>query len=457
MEPAIGDALFRWTCATGETGHGAVLPVGDVFATITELELFRHLGPRSAKSHTEHEAAMTALPPGLLILRAKGCRIRQFPVLPTSILEVYFEKNDIMRLPSLRHLTNCIVLEFDDNRIEEIDCGTLPPTLARLGVEVNALHRVRGTLPTTCQNWSFKNNPSGCVFENPHYRTRHRFIGQVVQRGEERVAHAPPNPYTNQQSVHNSSIQQSALGNLQYIVDYRPDLPTDPHLVRTIDQAYSHLWTMLGVTRHLPGTILRGYLATPYSQGGITMERLIDRLWLRISHAKAETREELIRRFREEVADGADKCSNGMFTRLTNNVLLGFDENIRVRISNSEILSTRIPQTMERVRRELDLSGGELAYWAAVYKQTVRDLVEVEEPREGWQPWLEPISEEFCGKILETDRAALEAVLHTEGVGEVEKWEALMGLLQERFECLGLPWEMEMLRRSLERGPPCIC
>lgn len=460
IESAMEEALFRWTCATGETGYGDVLPVGDVFVTITELELFRQLDPCSAKSHTEHEAVITALPPGLLILRANGCRIRRFPVLPVSILEVYFEQNDIMRLPPLQHLTNCIVLEFSDNRIEEINCGTMPPMLARLGVEVNALQRVRGILPTSCQNWSFKDNPSGCVFENPDYQTRHRFIGQVFRR-EERAAHAPPNPYTNQQSVHNSSIQRSVRGNLPYIVDYRPDLPADPHIIRTINRAYSRIWSMLRITGHLPGTKLQTYLATPYSQGGVTMERLIDRLWLRISHAPAETRAELMRRFQEEVNDGTGMCSNGMFTRLVNNVLLGFDDNIQVRMSNSEILSTRIPQTMGRVRREMDLSGGEpgtgsLAYWATVYKQTVRDLAEVEEPRDKWQPWLEPISEEFCSAILLTDRAALEAVLRTDGVGEVEKWESLRSLLQERFGCLGLPWEMDMLRQSLEGTPVSV-
>lgn len=455
--------LFRWTYRGGVGGASNSLPRDDDFANIVELELSRDNEQNAAAnirphmSHPLHEAAMLSLPPQLEVLRANDCRIRTFPVLPVSILEVYFDRNNIVRLPtSLTHLTNCIVLEINDNRIEEFDCSTMPPNLARLGMRLNALGAVRGTLPATCLNWDFNNNPTRCVFENAafDYRNpgriatapRNRFPDRIVDiyRIAGAAATAPRNPYTNGQSVHNTSIQNSARQNLEYIVDYKMEVPRQVDLVRIINAEYLKFITD---PLSLPGSLLETYINGTYIQHGVTMQRLIDRLWLRICDSSMEIRPELMRRFAEEVRDGAGLCSNGMFTRLTNNVLLGFDERIVVRVSNNEILSTRIPCTIARLRKEMSLpedgAADTLTFWQQVYKQTVTDLVEIDEEREKWQPWLEPITSAFAEKLLEVGAIATELrpLLLERGADTAKITNVLW-----KHKLLGLHWEIDILR-----------
>lgn len=444
--------LFRWTCRGGAGGTSNILPTTDDFANILELELIRDAEENAAAkirphmSHPLHEAAMLALPPHLQILRANDCRIRTFPVLPVSIIEVYFERNNILRLPeSLTHLTNCIVLELNDNRIEEIDCSTMPPNLARIGMKLNALGSVKGNLPTTCLNWDFMENPSRCVFENGNQYIRQHVAAPIVGRG---VA-TPKNPYTNGQSVHNTSIQTSARNNLAYIVDYRPEVPqkVEAELVVAINAAYRKWWKFGTETWTLPGSMLKTYIDGTYILNGVTIQRLIDRLWLRICDSSAEIRPELMRRFAEEVRDGAGMCSNGMFTRLTNNVLLGFDEHIVVRASNNEILSTRIPCTMTRLRKEMALpadgSADTLEYWQKVYQQTIKDLVEINEGKGTWQSWLETIVDAFGAKLFEDDGIAtkLRPLLRERGIDTTELTNAI-----QKYKMLGFPWEIDILR-----------
>jgi hypothetical protein len=127
---------------------------------------------------------------------------------------------------------------------------------------------------------------------------------------------------------------------------------------------------------------------------GVTLEKLVDRLWLRIKDvADEERRLELQRRLFEEVEDGNGKCTNGMMSRLSN-VLVGFDDNCQIHLSANEILGARVPASMGRLRKEMNIKEGNetVAFFLAIYKETVKDLMEVGADQDQWRPWLEPMA-----------------------------------------------------------------
>ena len=141
---------------------------------------------------------------------------------------------------------------------------------------------------------------------------------------------------------------------------------------------------------------------------GVTFETLINKVWLRIIDSEGETRTELMRRLKEEVMDGKEHCTNGMMTRLTN-VFIGFDENVQMKLNPNEILQTRIPATIGKFRKEMNQKeGGEsMDMWVAVYKETCKDLEDLEVGKNSmggwnyseWQPWLESLIEDVLEDI----------------------------------------------------------
>jgi len=244
---------------------------------------------------------------------------------------------------------------------------------------------------------------------------------QRAQRVQQHVPAEVPvavNVYANAHNVHDSGVQTSTKKNILYIVNYRTDVPDDPSLWKTINDAYSPglFFGLLGS----PGTILSTYAKNPYVMHGVTFQRLVDRVWLRIRDtADADTRAELTRRFREEVDEGKTHCTNGMMVRLVN-VFIGFDPNIVVKLNANQVLGARIPATQARVRKEMNIteeitngsSPESLAYWIKCYKETVKDLVELEVGireseeeeivhTEDYEAWLSPLGEPVLDALFE--------------------------------------------------------
>jgi len=134
-------SLFQYTYTDGTTVTGDTLREPErIFELIflRDPARFEADGVRRHLGHPLHEAAMTALPPNLGVLRAIKTRIRQWPVLPLTIQECYLSTNHYLSVPDLSAYTNLIVLELDDNSIATID-KPLPPNLARLNLDINAL------------------------------------------------------------------------------------------------------------------------------------------------------------------------------------------------------------------------------------------------------------------------------------------------------------------------------
>lgn len=431
--------LFQYTYGDGTKKEGDVLENPDL---IFELIFLRDAGRFTAdrirphQAHPIHEAMMKNLPRNLNILRAVGTRCRTFPVLPASIQECYLTRNHYLELPDLSAFANLIVLELDDNSIAAID-KPLPPTLARLNLDLNAIRKFDRTLvPPSCTSISDFSNPVTHYWRAPVIPRVAFGIGGGGADGLA-VAEKPVNVYVNSHNVHDSGVQGSTKANIAYLVNYRKEVPLNPKLFDEINVVYSanksSLGKMTGFFTHntdLPGNILRIQAQTPYIMHGVTFKELVDRIWLRIQDtADAETKMELQKRFAEEVKEGSAHCLNGMMVRLAN-VFLGFDPNIQVKLNPNQILQARVPATMERIKKEMGLKDGveePLEFWLRCYKATITDLedlevgseeIEVEEFDEAsgkfekvkktivryetWEPWITPLADPILDNIFES-------------------------------------------------------
>lgn len=416
------DALFSWTYRDGSHGAGDELPdEEEVAADITELVFQKNEfrwnaeGIRRNMSHPKHEIVIQGgLPQNLTVLRANNCRLRNFPVLPKTIVEIYMTGNNLLGIPDLSMFKNLIVLELEDNCIAAVT-NPLPPTLARLNLSINAIRRFDRELLEAF----VEHRPDIVTDSNPYNPypsagqavARLRFgplpVGEFLQAGLGPHAEmkTPKTVYESTQSVHASGVQSSVYNNIQWLASYRPDVPVDAERAyREIDDAYSSASKKISwfkrifksvITTTTPGSVLRRYCGNPYVMHGVTLEKLVDRLWLRIKDVgDAERRAELQRRLFEEVEDGNGRCTNGMMSRLSN-VFVGFDDNCQIRLNANEILGARVPASMKRVRDEMKLKEGQetAAFFVAVYKETVKDLTELGVSAENWRAWLESFSE----------------------------------------------------------------
>jgi len=488
--------LFRYTYGDGTTQEGDALVNPDL---IFELVFIRDNARFTAdrirphQAHPIHEAMMKSLPRNLNILRAIGTRCRTFPVLPPSIQECYLTRNHYLELPDLSAFANLIVLELDDNSIAAID-KPLPPTLARLNLDCNALRKIDRTLiPATCTSISDFSNPVSFFWKPPVVP---RVVFGLGAGGADGVAIAekPTNVYVNSHNVHDSGIQGSTKANIAYLVNYRKEVPLNPKLFDEINAVYKSKgsalsklvgWGGIG-SADLPGTILQVQAQTPYIMHGVTFMELVDRIWLRIQDtADAETKMELQKRFAEEVKEGRAHCMNGMMVRLVN-VFLGFDPNIQVKLNPNQILQARIPATMERIKKEMGLKDGveePLEFWVRCYKATITDLedlevgneeIKVEEFNEAsgkfeevkkttvryeaWEPWVTPLADPILDSIFEShgwastakdelppSRLSAEQIKSNKELPEEQRIISMEEFIKEAgLHCF--PWELSGLR-----------
>lgn len=289
---------FTWRSATGPLQHAdhPPAPTEPVIELILNRcpDRLKQDGVRPHEGRPVHEAAMRAeLPTSLQILRIDGCRLRTWPQhLPHGLVEFYASGCDFFSVPDLSAWPNLIVLEMPDNRAESLT-QPLPPTLARLSMDMNALNMVDTAQPHTLANVSFQNNPRlnrilereriaykqqcDAVFNEAVRRglvegyiltelDRQAFTGyppippsalapwvigglmtlyqyenmmrpyRVVNGGAGGAAVAAPavNLYTNRQNVHDTGIQSSTRHNLSYIATYKPEVPHDAHILNSI-------------------------------------------------------------------------------------------------------------------------------------------------------------------------------------------------------------------------------
>ena len=132
----------------------------------------------------------------------------------------------------------------------------------------------------------------------------------------ERNRCAETNVYTDSQSVHNHSIQQSLIKSVNYLSNTVKI--NDTKIPECLQSDEIHL--VLNIT-----------LSDCY--------KLVHSKILKFDNE--EVQKELFKRLNEEVVDGESMCFTGKFTRLVN-TLVGFDENVRLDISQNEQISAII-------------------------------------------------------------------------------------------------------------------
>jgi hypothetical protein len=213
------------------------------------------------------------------------------------------------------------------------------------------------------------------------------------------------NAYQNHQNVHDSGIQASTRNNLNYIANYKLDVPPETNLLAAIAVALpppqsprSLFGAVLSAIRggqraeHPVIISLRERLQIPYSMHGHTVTEIVDRLWLRISDFPLPTRTEVVQRFCDEVMDADKHCTNGFMVRMAN-VLIGFDENCVMQLRPSQIIQARISATMKRLRTTVGITTGEepWTYWRDCVVQTWVDMEEVEMVDAERITWLTPL------------------------------------------------------------------
>jgi hypothetical protein len=413
----------------------------DIFELIMvrDKNRFQREGIRQHQSHPKHEEVSASIPSNVRILRAEGCKLRTFPKFPPTIQECYLNSNHFLDLPDLGAFANLIVLELADNSIASIH-RPLPPTLVRLNLDCNALRSFSAAVvPRSCVNISTYCNPL-----DPYSRVARRNPfgpGGAADEEEER----PKNVYENQHNIHDSGVQKSTKANILYLVNYKPDVPFNENLWKDIDNAYGankswmrNMVSFFGqnAANDTPGTILQSYAVNPYIMHGVTFVNLVDRIWLRIQDmTDKDKKDELLRRFREEVTEGNGHCTNGMMVRLVN-VFLGFDDNVVVKLNANQILSARIPATQERFRKSMNLTEGAetVEFWQACYKETLKDLEELEVGDSDACHWLLPLAEPILDHIFVT-----------------EKWDTLPSALRPQLFRLPPPPEP---KEGEPKGPP---
>ena len=147
------------------------------------------------------------------------------------------------------------------------------------------------------------------------------FIPIQVQRIIERNRRANTNVYIDSQSVHNHSIQQSLIKSVNYLSN-----KFSANLIKAkID---------IIIPKCLQSNEIHSIL-------NITLEDCYKLVYTRILEFSEDVQKELLKRLNEEVVDGESMCFTGKFTRLVN-TLVGFDENVRLDISQNEQISAII-------------------------------------------------------------------------------------------------------------------
>lgn len=472
--------LFSWRCAKGPVQQSDHLPHPE--EPVIELTLHRHParmkadGHRAHEGHPVHEAAMrSALPTTLQILRLDGCRLRTWPQkLPLGLHELYASQCDFFTFPDLSAYTNLIVIEMPDNRVESLT-APLPPVLARLNLDYNALREVRCAKPATLANAQFHNNPG----LEQRLRDEDRDYAAAVRRAMAAQPPMPPplrrpsavpdwvaataaprirvnriafgtiavgleparevNPYKNDHNVHDSGIQDSTKANLTYLANYKPDVPPNKRLIEDIkahlNTKKSTLSRLIPVFCHsiaadmgltsldiskaqgFSGPVvakvveeLRIRIAQPYVMHGVMPAEIVDRLWLRIMDFEGEVRDELVKRFCDEIIDAAAHCTNGFMVRMAN-VLIGYDENCVMKMRPTQIMQARVPATMARLRKKLSLAEGATEpweFWRDCVLQTWEDMEEIDMEHKERSSWLTdliyPLLPELCKGIPKSMR-----------------------------------------------------
>lgn len=383
------------------------------------------------------------LPDNLQILRFNDNRIFRLPKLPSVLHSLVGENNRLSEFPDVSHcflledidLSGNDIVEFnkqipsnvktinvDFNRLRSINYELIDPS-----VKVSAAYNFLNEVPprTHIENVKFDHND---ISDKQYRLVEGEFMrltpAQFAQGNNADNAVVPYNrgnnyapfgparydtirPYvkvpekivgTENQSVHNTSIQKSADKSLTYVLEYIPKTPTQINFVGIIETAYYNNKIKKSIIRRgikfLSLSLARKAIFPPpirewcdandiHSKFGVTYKTLLKKVWEIIQdHVHRLAIEEVLF---QELDDSKYVCFTGRFTR-TLNALTGFIEQVNIGINSKEQMGNQIAMVIKRTKEKF----GE-DFKVEAEKEVKKILVEFEVPEVEHEVWLDAI------------------------------------------------------------------
>jgi hypothetical protein len=159
--------------------------------------------------------------------------------------------------------------------------------------------------------------------------------------------------YNDKQNVHNHNIQNSIHKSIEYLIKDKPSISIDQMRQEIKNQCLSY-------------ELILDYCEdqSVHSVLNVTFEEVLNSVWSKISIHN--DRQEIIKVLNIEMLDSECKCFTGRLTRLVN-CLSGFDDNIKMQISDNEQMSniskilydkyTNIEDYERELRKEFEERG----------------------------------------------------------------------------------------------------
>ena len=166
------------------------------------------------------------------------------------------------------------------------------------------------------------------------------------------------------------------------------------------------------------------------------LDKLVHNLWYRILDFPLEIKKTALQRLYEEVVEARGMCTNGFMVRMVN-VLQGLDDKIIMKLETRQIMQTRVPLTMKKMRKAGNWIEGEepWEWYRDCYKETCKDLDDCDEHMESARmEWLSPFLE---GLFEELKKGYEPSQSDTETLLSIQKQE----FIKRRFHELDLPKE----------------
>ena len=366
-------------------------------------------------AHTNSTYMPLILPRNLQILRFDDNKIFDLPPLPATLHSIFGKNNRLSKFPEVSHCLELEDIDFNGNDIEELDCY-IPQSVKTIDVSFSRLKSINyEKIPT-----HVKISASYCYLTQippaSHRYITHdhndisnmstvRHVFQYNVEGEYRVRPRPTAPLindviagTDNQSVHNTSIQASANKSLDYVLKYIPVNPITDDLITEVIREYknnvikhssfrkflrgiSRKWAESGI--NVPPIREWCLKNDIHSQFGVTYKTLLKQVWAIIQdHKHKEAMKEVLF---QELDDSRHVCFTGRFTR-TLNALTGFIDEVKIGINSKEQMGNQITMAIKKAKEKF---GEDFQTEARTNVKKI--LVEFEVPETDHEAWLDAI------------------------------------------------------------------
>ncbi len=293
----------------------------------------------------------------LINLQEIYCSFNELKILPEwtthiNLQDIYCSNNRLKILPEWTTLINLKKIYCPDNKLtilpewtplvnlQRIDCSfnkltILPEWTTLINLQrIDCSHNQLTTLPVT---WNclphlnkiyYSNNPIEYVPPN---------LLRIINRQKQ-----SQDIYNDTQSVHNHNIQQCLKDSINYLLSFKPSI-SDKIMFEQIKH------------KSLVHELLLKYSNDEncHSILNVTFKEVLLAVWNKIIEYKEDVQDEIIKILNIEMLDSECKCFTGRLTRLVN-VLNGFDENIKLQISDNEQMSNISKMLYEQYPNEED-------------------------------------------------------------------------------------------------------